>query len=49
MIHFTMPVPEDIEDKEAYVKALHVVRPKLYAIAREYWQKVGESGASGLN
>jgi hypothetical protein len=41
-------VPEDIEDKESYVKALHVVRPKLYAIAREYWQKVGDQARLAL-
>jgi hypothetical protein len=34
--------PADVHDKAAYVEALREVRPKLYAIAREYWQKVGD-------
>src|SRR5258708_28197046 len=34
-------VPADIEDKEAYVAALREVRPKIYAIARDYWRRTG--------
>jgi hypothetical protein len=38
-------VPEDITDpaeQEAYREAARRVRPKIYQIAREYWEKVGD-------
>src|SRR5258706_10214729 len=35
-------VPDDVENKAAYVEALREVRPKIYAIARQYWQRVGD-------
>ncbi len=41
-------VPDDVQDKVAYVKALREVRPKLYAIAREYWQRVGDEARLAL-
>jgi hypothetical protein len=38
-------VPPDIpeEDLPAYREAVRELRPKLYEIAREYWQRVGDS------
>ncbi len=36
-------IPDDIEDKQAYLEAARKIRPKIYAIAREYWQEVGDS------
>jgi hypothetical protein len=35
-------VPPYVEDKEAYRAAAREVRPKLYQIARRYWQSVGD-------
>jgi hypothetical protein len=38
-------VPDDITDpaeQEAYREAARRVRPKIYQIAREYWEKVGD-------
>jgi hypothetical protein len=38
-------IPDDVHPREwpAYLKALHEIRPKIYAIAREYWQRVGDN------
>ena len=41
-------VPDDVADKDAYVAALHVVRPELYVMAREYWQKVDDQAHLAL-
>lgn len=35
-------VPDDIDNPEAYREATRAIRPKLYRIARRYWQKVGD-------
>jgi hypothetical protein len=35
-------VPPDIEDKAGYVEALKELRPKLYKMARDYWQHIGD-------
>jgi len=35
-------IPDDIEDKEDYRRAARALAPKLYEIAREYWQEVGD-------
>jgi len=35
-------VPSDIQDRSAYREAVRQIRPKLYEIAREYWQSVGD-------
>jgi hypothetical protein len=35
-------IPDDVEDKVAYLKALRAFRPKVYAKARAYWRKVGD-------
>mgnify|MGYP000111891549 CR=1 FL=1 len=35
-------VPDFMQDKEAYRKAARAIRPKLYRIARRYWEKVGD-------
>jgi hypothetical protein len=35
-------VPESVQDKAAYLRALREVRPKIYAIARNYWRRVGD-------
>ncbi len=34
-------IPDDIQDKEDYRRAARALAPKLYEIAREYWQEVG--------
>jgi len=36
-------VPDDIDDKEAYREAARALAPKLYEIAREYWQETGNT------
>ena len=35
-------LPSDVQDKAAYRATVREIRPKLYEIAREYWQKVGD-------
>lgn len=35
-------VPDNIQDKEGYRQAARALRPKLYRIARRYWEKVGD-------
>jgi hypothetical protein len=42
-------VPPDIADKAAAVAALKEIRPKLYKIAREYWQCVGDKERLALS
>jgi hypothetical protein len=42
-------VPSDIEDKAGYVAALKELRPKLYKMAREYWQRVGDKERLALS
>lgn len=45
MIDYYAPIssiPDDVEDKTAYLAAMREVRPKIYAIAREYWQRTGD-------
>ncbi len=41
-------VPDDVQDKAAYVKALREVRPKLYAMARDYWRRTGDQARLAL-
>src|SRR5258705_11123816 len=36
-------VPPDIQNPAKYRDAVRRLRPKLYQMAREYWQKVGDS------
>lgn len=36
-------VPAYIQHKEAYREAARALQPKLYRIARRYWQKVGDT------
>jgi hypothetical protein len=42
-------VPDDIEDKNSYRDATRAMRPKLYEIAREYWQKTGNTERLALS
>jgi hypothetical protein len=35
-------VPPDIEDVEGYRAAVRQIRPKLYRMARRYWERVGD-------
>jgi len=36
-------VPDDVSDQAAYRAAVRQMRPKLYQIARRYWQSVGDT------
>jgi hypothetical protein len=35
-------VPPDVQDKAVYRAAVREMRPKLYRLAREYWQRIGD-------
>ncbi len=35
-------IPPDIHDRDAYREAVRQMRPKLYQLARRYWQAVGD-------